>query len=127
MLRELPSPLDLPALGPSAVGDALGITEQTLKVWRSRKVGPPYYRIGRRILYRPQDVQSFIESRRIEPNTRSTAGEAIRGVSSNRSKSHCAAGLKEAMAENGTGTGSAAGPNGLRALRELWLRAEKVA
>lgn len=41
----------------------LSLTPQTLKRWRSRRQGPPYYKIGKRaVRYHAADVLAWIES-----------------------------------------------------------------
>jgi hypothetical protein len=36
----------------------------TLTAWRRRRVGPPFYQIGRLIRYSPQDLVEYLDSRR---------------------------------------------------------------
>jgi excisionase family DNA binding protein len=46
------------------VANILGVTEGTLAVWRcTKRYQLPFVKIGRKIFYRSEDVQSFIESR----------------------------------------------------------------
>jgi excisionase family DNA binding protein len=40
---------------------------QTLRNWRHLGRGPAYCRLGRRILYRREDLEAFLVSRRIDP------------------------------------------------------------
>lgn len=37
----------------------------TLRTWRSRGEGPPFHKIGRRVLYRWADVEQWIEARKV--------------------------------------------------------------
>ncbi|RJP75010.1 MAG: DNA-binding protein [Desulfobacteraceae bacterium] len=46
----------------------LGLSVQTLRNWRHLCKGPAYIRLGRRIIYREEDLQIFEDSNRIEPN-----------------------------------------------------------
>ncbi|MCH7581539.1 MAG: helix-turn-helix domain-containing protein [Acidobacteria bacterium] len=39
----------------------LGVPVATLYQWRYRREGPPGFRVGRYIRYRPTDVQQWIE------------------------------------------------------------------
>ncbi|HNU84882.1 MAG: hypothetical protein QM256_09775 [Pseudomonadota bacterium] len=39
---------------------ALTRSEGTLANWRNRKIGPRYFRIGRRVVYRPSDIENFL-------------------------------------------------------------------
>lgn len=51
-------------LTPTEVADHLGVTVGTLSVWRCNgRYDLPYVKIGRRVMYRLEDVSSFIESR----------------------------------------------------------------
>lgn len=45
--------------------DAIGVPLSTLKFWRWKKMpSPTAHRVGRRILYRPDDVAAFVLARR---------------------------------------------------------------
>ena len=51
-------------LTPKEVAEILGISVETLNVWRSTKRYPlPYVKSGRLIRYRRPDVEEFINSR----------------------------------------------------------------
>lgn len=51
-------------LNPAEVANILGVTEGTLAVWRcTKRYYLPFVKIGRKIFYRSEDVQSFVESR----------------------------------------------------------------
>jgi hypothetical protein len=53
-----------PLLSPRETAAILGVTYETLSVWRSSgRYGLPFVKIGRRVMYRVQDVQAFIEDR----------------------------------------------------------------
>jgi predicted site-specific integrase-resolvase len=43
--------------------DALGLSPRTLEGWRRRGEGPPYLKIGRRVKYRPEDIEAFKATR----------------------------------------------------------------
>jgi excisionase family DNA binding protein len=43
----------------------LGTTYNTLTVWASQKKGPPFYKTGKKCLYRVADLDIFLESRRV--------------------------------------------------------------
>jgi Helix-turn-helix domain len=45
----------------------LRIKPATLANWRSRGHGPPYYKIGKQVLYRPDDVDRWIVGQRRQP------------------------------------------------------------
>ena len=47
------------------VASFLGLKPQTLAIWRMRKEKIPFVRIGRRIAYRREDVEKWLESRTV--------------------------------------------------------------
>lgn len=49
----------------SAISKRLNCETKTLQAWRSRGGGPPFVKVGRLVRYRPQDVEAWIESRRV--------------------------------------------------------------
>lgn len=49
---------------PEQVADVLGVSKQTLAVWRCERRYPlPYVKVGSRVRYRPSDVQQFMADR----------------------------------------------------------------
>ena len=49
---------------PRAASEILGVTIETLAVWRSTgRYNLPYVKVGRKVMYRPEDIHSFIEQR----------------------------------------------------------------
>lgn len=51
---------------PQEAADMLGTTVGVLAVWRTTKRYPlAYAKIGRKVMYRPEAVQAFIESRTV--------------------------------------------------------------
>lgn len=51
-------------LSPVEAAEILGTTAQTLAVWRcTGRQNLPYVKVGRKVLYREEDIQSFIEAR----------------------------------------------------------------
>ena len=44
----------------------LGFSKQTLEIWRCYGKGPRYLKIGRRIFYRPQDLEEFANANIVE-------------------------------------------------------------
>jgi DNA-binding transcriptional MerR regulator len=45
-----------------------GISVRTLELWREKRRGPVYYRVGQRVLYSADDLESYIISRAVRPN-----------------------------------------------------------
>ena len=48
------------AAGAEEIASMYSIAAGTLGNWRSRGEGPRFYRVGRKILYRIKDVESFL-------------------------------------------------------------------
>ena len=49
-------------LTPAEVAELLGVSVQTLAVWRSvERYALPYVKVGARVRYRPADIERFIE------------------------------------------------------------------
>jgi excisionase family DNA binding protein len=47
---------------PEQVAEMLGVSKQTLAVWRCEQRYPlPYLKVGSRVRYRPADVERFVE------------------------------------------------------------------
>jgi hypothetical protein len=61
-------------LDPKATAEILGCTPETLAVWRCERRYPlRFVRVGRRIFYRPEDIESFIEVRSATGTSEATA------------------------------------------------------
>lgn len=45
--------------GPQDVADYLGVPISTVYYWRSRGGGPPGRRVGKRLRYKPDDVEAW--------------------------------------------------------------------
>ena len=51
-------------LSPAEAAEALGVTIGTLAVWRcTKRYQLPFVKIGRKIFYRSEDINAFVESR----------------------------------------------------------------
>ena len=46
---------------------------EKLAQWRHKGIGPAFYRLGRKIVYRGEDLNDWADAKRVEPN----AGEAL--------------------------------------------------
>ena len=44
----------------------LRIAKQTMAQWRTNKTGPPYHKIGGKVIYSFRDLNEWVESRRRE-------------------------------------------------------------
>ena len=47
--------------------DYLRVGYRTLIRWRGQRVGPPWCKAGQRVLYRRNDLDAWLDSRRQEP------------------------------------------------------------
>jgi len=47
----------------------LRVARQTLAKWRLEGSGPPFIRVGRKILYREQDISAWLDSRTVRSTT----------------------------------------------------------
>ncbi len=55
-------------LTPEQAAGFLGVTAGTLNVWRATRRYPlPYCKIGRKVMYRAEDLERFAQSRTISP------------------------------------------------------------
>lgn len=46
--------------------DIIGNREK-LAQWRHKGIGPAFYRLGRKIVYSGEDLNAWVEARRVEP------------------------------------------------------------
>ncbi len=44
--------------------ELIGMSRRTLEKWRSEGTGPPFLKLGRRVLYSVADLEEWIQSRR---------------------------------------------------------------
>lgn len=52
---------------PELAAQTLGISPGTLQVWRSTgRYNLPFVKVGGRVMYRPEDIQAFIERRTMD-------------------------------------------------------------
>ncbi len=56
----------------TTLAERIHIDEKTLANWRSAGRGPPYFKIGMRVLYDETDVAQWIETRRVNTTPRPT-------------------------------------------------------
>lgn len=49
-----------------------GFSERTLTLWREKRRGPDYYRVGGRVLYRDEDMERFMAAHKV------SAGQKMR-------------------------------------------------
>ena len=51
---------EMDLLGVAAASSLLGIAEGTLRYWRSIGEGPPSFKLGRRVVYRRSEIESWL-------------------------------------------------------------------
>ena len=51
-------------LNAGQVAERIGLSESTLAKLRLSGDGPPYCKLGRRVVYRPDDIDAWIDSNR---------------------------------------------------------------
>ena len=61
-------------LGAKEVSDMIGVRVGTLRYWRHSDIGPASFTLGRRVVYRRDDVLRWISQR--ESTTRRGGGDA---------------------------------------------------
>lgn len=49
------------------VASLLGVSVQATREWRTRRVGPPYIKTGKRVLYRAEAVRAYLLDRERDP------------------------------------------------------------
>jgi predicted DNA-binding transcriptional regulator AlpA len=45
------------------LAEAFGLEDNTLRIWRARGEGPPYYKIGKSVRYDEERVREWLEDR----------------------------------------------------------------
>jgi hypothetical protein len=65
-MRQL-SHLLYPVMDEHKAAEFLGVKVQTLRNWRHVRKGPPYLKIGSRVLYLENDLYEYRNSKRIVP------------------------------------------------------------
>lgn len=68
---------NLPEIMPEAqVADFLGLSLKGFRNYRRSGAGPPYCQLGRSVVYRRADVESWLLSRRVVPGDHDPAANA---------------------------------------------------
>ena len=57
------TPAELQQLDQPALAHRWRVSPRTLEGWRLRKQGPPYFKVGSKVLYRLKDVEAFEAAR----------------------------------------------------------------
>ncbi len=64
-IEEKASPLLADFMTADEAAGALGVHVKTLQTWRRDKQGPPYTKLGRRVLYQRSVVAQWLRARRL--------------------------------------------------------------
>ncbi len=48
--------------------EILCVAVQTMRNWRHQRKGPPYLKLSRSVRYKLEDLENFINSKRVEPD-----------------------------------------------------------
>ena len=57
--------MDIKLIKPKEAAQILMCSERTLEAWRREDKGPCYYKIEGKILYKAEDIMSFIEGSKV--------------------------------------------------------------
>jgi len=60
-------------LSDEELASMLGVTTTTTAIWRSKKFGPKYIKLGRNVFYRFVDVLTWIENAELKSGQKDTA------------------------------------------------------
>lgn len=63
-------------LDTTALANRLGLKAHTLENWRHLGTGPAFYRVGGKVMYRQDDVDAWLASRRRTSTSDRGQGEA---------------------------------------------------
>jgi excisionase family DNA binding protein len=74
-MEEVPSRFES-LLSIDEVAEYLHMSVKTLYGWRCRKFGPPSYRLGNKVRYRPEEVRAWVDQQEVR-----TVDEQISRVS----------------------------------------------
>jgi predicted DNA-binding transcriptional regulator AlpA len=55
--------------------ERIGLSPKTLENWRSLGCGPPYYKIGARVVYDEREVDEWLAARRRNSTAKSTKAQ----------------------------------------------------
>lgn len=60
-------PMTRENLRPDEAASYLRTSDRTLSRWRQMRIGPPWVRAGRAVLYRRKDLDEWLAQNRVEP------------------------------------------------------------
>ncbi len=62
--RPSPGSSRIPPVDTRRAAELIGMSKRTLEKWRGEGTGPPFLKLGRRVLYSVADLEEWIRSRR---------------------------------------------------------------
>jgi hypothetical protein len=62
---------DLGYLTEDQTAKIYGVIPATLANWRCKRIGPPWYKRARDVVYRIEDIKAHLASRRVSPENES--------------------------------------------------------
>ena len=62
-------------LDSEAASKYIGVSRRAVESWRQRGIGPPYHKVGRLVRYTASDIDAWLESVRVVPETQKAAGQ----------------------------------------------------
>lgn len=65
LITEQPAPPPKTYLNAEETGRHIGTAVQTLARWRCEGGGPPFFRVGRKIMYGLKDLTAWMNARRV--------------------------------------------------------------
>lgn len=66
-------------LSTAQVAERLGVSEQSVRRWRSLGKGPAYVKIGNKVWYETADLASWVDANRIRPSPPLDDGKGTEG------------------------------------------------
>ena len=72
------------ALNTRQAAELLGRTQQTLAEWRWHSKGPAYFVMGGRIHYKAEDLQTYMDAHRVDPEAQAATANSRKTRRRNR-------------------------------------------
>ena len=68
-MTEFPDVALRPMLSDAQATQFLGLSPGTLRQWRGRKEGPPFFKVGNAVRYSVRELEEWLESRHVTRDT----------------------------------------------------------
>lgn len=63
------------------VGQVYGFKEGTLRYWRSEKIGPEYFKVGKNIMYDVATLEAWLNQHKVTPSVSLAVEESYGSIS----------------------------------------------